>query len=676
MSVEEHIAEGKLLWQPSERFARSSNMAKYMAWLKQTRGLDFPAYEPMRLWSVDKMEDFWASVWDYFAIHSTTPYQRVLDTRAMPGCKWFEGSQVNYAEHILRAEAGAAPDKIAIHYASERAPLAAITWHELGRRVRILATQLRALGIEPGDRIVSYLPNIPETIVAVLATAAVGAIWASSAPEFGVKTVIDRFGQVEPKLLFACDGYSFGGKEYSRVSEVRELVAQLPTLKTVVCVPVLDRQRRDAIVDQGVLWADLLAAAEVPREQFKYAYVPYDHALWVLFSSGTTGLPKAIAQSHVGIILEHYKLTGLHMGLTPESVMFFYSTAGWMMWNVVVSSLLGGGAIVLYDGSPMHPDQDRLWQLSQDAGVTYFGASASFLQLMRKNGVVPREKFKLDIQATLTGGSPVGPELFQWFYDNVNSDCWFSSQSGGTETCSCLVTAVPLQAVYAGEIQARALGIDLHAWDEAGRELVDEVGELVMTGPFPSMPVYFWNDPERRRYREAYFDVFPGVWRHGDFIKINARGGCYIYGRSDSTLKRHGVRIGTAEVYQALEKVPEVVDSLIVCCELPGGEFHMPLFVVLKSGVALDAVLRSRISAHLRDDASPRHVPDAIHQIDAVPYTLTGKKMEVPVRKLLAGQSLDKVASRDAMSNPTAIDYFVQFGRNFSAAAHPAEGAK
>lgn len=656
-------AEGCLLWTPSEAFAQDSQMAQYMRWLRTEQGLDFRNYEALRRWSVGRLEEFWSSLWEYFQIHSETPVRQVLDTRAMPGCKWFEGSRVNYTEHVLRAELTAAADKVAIHYASEQSPLRTMTWHELGRQVRLMATQLRSLGIEPGDRVVSYMPNIPETVVAFLACAAVGAVWSSSAPEFGVTTVIDRFAQIEPKLLFVCDGYRFNGKSFSREHEVAALVERLPTLVHVVCVPVLEPGRANAIVDKGVLWGSLMRGPDVAREVFRYEYVPYDHALWVLFSSGTTGLPKAIAQSHIGIIVEHHKLVRLHMGLTPDSVMFFYSTAGWMMWNVVVSSLLGGGAIVLYDGSPTFPDMSRLWQLSQDAGVTYFGASASFLQLMRKNHVVPKDQFKLKIRATLTGGSPVGPELFEWFYDNVAKDCWFSSQSGGTETCSCLVTAVPMEPVYAGEIQARALGIDLHAWSDSGKEVVDEVGELVMTSPFPSMPIFFWNDREGRRYRESYFEVFPGVWRHGDFIKINHRGGCYIYGRSDSTLNRFGVRIGTAEVYQAVEKVPEVADSLIVCCELPGGGFFMPLFVVTKPGVALDDALRDRINARLRDDASPRHVPDRIYAIDAVPYTLTGKKMEVPVRKLLMGLPLEKAASRDAMVNSAAIEYFVHFAQ-------------
>jgi acetoacetyl-CoA synthetase len=638
-------------------------MAKYMLWLKSERELDFANYEAMRRWSVEHLEDFWSSMWDYFQIHSVTPVGCVLDTRSMPGCKWFEGSRVNYAEHILRAELTALPDQVAIQYASERQSLRTMTWHELGRQVRVLATRMRQLGIRPGDRVASYLPNIPETVVALLATAAIGAVWSSSAPEFGVTTVIDRFAQIEPKLLFICDGYHFNGKDYSRSAEVRDLVARLRSIEKVVCVPVLDPSRGDAIIGDGLLWGDLMNAPDVPRDHFRFEYVAYDHALWILFSSGTTGLPKAIAQSHVGIIVEHQKLVRLHMGLTPESVMFFYSTAGWMMWNVVVSSLLGGGAVVLYDGSPTAPDLNRLWQIAQDAGVTYFGASASFLQLMRKNQIVPKEHFNLKIQATLTGGSPVGPELFEWFYENVTQDCWFSSQSGGTETCSCLVTAVPTEPVYSGEIQARALGIDLHAWSDDGREVVDLVGELVLTGPFPSMPIYFWNDPGGRRYRESYFEVFPGVWRHGDFIKINQRGGCYIYGRSDSTLNRFGVRIGTAEVYQALERVPELADSLVVCCELPGGAFFMPLFVVPKAGITLDEALRDRINARLREEASPRHVPDRIYAIEAVPYTLTGKKMEVPVRKLLMGWSLERAASRDAMVNPSAIDYFVRFAK-------------
>jgi acetoacetyl-CoA synthetase len=644
-------------------------MARFMDWLRQERGLSFSSYEEMRAWSVADIRAFWAAIWDYFGIASTTPYEEVLDTDRMPGGKWFAGARVNYAEHLLRAGEGR-DDETAIFFASERADLARMGWGELSGRVRKLAVRLREMGIVPGDRVVSYMPNTPETIIAFLATASVGAIWSSASPEFGVKTVIDRFAQIEPALLFVCDGYRFNGKDYSRAGEAAELVARLPSLRHVVCASVLGTglgSGAAAPVPGALAWDSLFEGDEVPAEEFRFEPVEAGHPLWILYSSGTTGLPKAIVQSHVGIVLEHYKLVCLHMGLGPDKVMFFYTTTGWMMWNVLVSSLLSGAAIVLYDGSPVWPDNDRLWALAQDAGVTYFGASASYLQMMRQSGMVPKERFDLKIEATLSGGSPVGPELFQWFYDNVSRDCWFSSQSGGTETCSCLVTAVPMQPVYAGEIQARGLGFDLHAWDDDGKPVFDEPGELVITAPFPSMPVSFWNDPDGQRYHEAYFDVYPGVWRHGDLIRINGRGGCYLIGRADSTLNRHGVRIGASEVYQALDGLDGVADSIVVCCELPRGQFFMPLLVALKPGAVLDGALRAKIVDRLRRDASPRHVPDDIYAVSAVPYTLTGKKMEVPLRRLLMGVPLARAASRDAMANPAALDDILDLAAQFQA---------
>lgn len=657
------VNEGDLMWTPSLEFASKSRMADYVTWLHEQRGLVFEDYEPLRAWSAENIEEFWVTIWDYFEIQSRTPYKKVLDTRAMPGGKWFEGATVNYAEHVLRNERTAFDGKPAIYYTNEQTGISTLSWQELGRRVRRVATSLRALGLKSGDRAVAYMPNVPEAIIAFLACASIGVTWASSAPEFGVATVTDRFAQIEPRLLFVCDGYRFNGSEFARENEVQALVERLPTLEHVICCPIIRPDRQDAIVQKGRLWSDLLSGDDVDAADFHFEPMPFDYALWVLFSSGTTGLPKAIAQSHVGIVLEHYKLTALHMGLNQNSVMFFFTTTGWMMWNVLVSSLLTGGAIVLYDGSPAFPDNTRLWRLAEETGVTYFGASASFLQMMRRSGLVPKDQFKLKIDSVMTGGSPVGPELYEWFYENVERNCWFSSQSGGTETCSCLVTAVPLQPVYAGEIQARALGIDLHAWNDAGQDVANEVGELVLLKPFPSMPIYFCNDKDGRRYHESYFDVFPGVWRHGDFIKINDRGGCMIYGRSDSTLNRFGIRIGTAEVYHALEHIPEVADSMVICCELDEGRFFMPLFVVPKIGHTLDDALRAKINATLRETASPRHVPDKIYQIEAVPYTLTGKKMEVPVRKLLMGAQIEKVASRDAMANPTAMEFFIRFAR-------------
>ncbi|NGY04503.1 acetoacetate--CoA ligase [Solimonas terrae] len=657
------VQEGELLWTPRPEFAQRSQLARYQNWLRERRGLDFALddYAGLWRWSVDQPEQFWETIWDYFDVQATVPFSRVLDRRQMPGVKWFEDSRLNYAEHMLRHEA-IAPDAVVFHHRSETRPLAQMRWRDLGAQVRVLATRLRALGVRPGDRVVSYMPNVPETAIAMLATTAIGATWSSAAPEFGVKTVIERFSQIEPKVLFAADGYRFGGKDFARAAEVRRIVDALPSLETVVWLPHLDPQAAPPAWPQLRSWADVMDHAPVSREAFRYEQVAYDHALWVVFSSGTTGLPKAIVHSHVGALLEHLKLLHFHLNLGPESVMFFYSTTGWMMWNLLLAALLTGSAVVLYDGNPAHPSPDFLWQLAADTGTTSFGASPTYVQMMEKAGLVPRERFDLSrLESIVVAGAPSTPETFAWFYRSVKQDLWVTSQSGGTELCSGFVGAAPTLPVHAGEIQTRLLGMDVHAFTDDGREIVDEVGELVVTTPFPSMPIRFWNDDGDKRYRESYFEVFPNVWRHGDFIKINARGGCYIYGRSDSTLNRFGVRIGTAEIYRAVEQVPEVADSLIVCVELPGGNFFMPLFVRLKPGIALDEALGKRINAKLREDCSPRHVPDRIYAVEAIPYTLTGKKMEVPVRKLLLGWPLEKAASRDAMMNPEAIDWYVRF---------------
>ncbi len=659
------IEEGQLLWTPRPEFARASNVACYIEWLRVYKGMNFPDYHTLRQWSVDNLEGFWGSLWEYFEVRSTTPYTSVIDSRTMPGAKWFEGSRVNYAEHLLRHEACADAAKTVLHHSSELRPAACVSWAELGARVRILATRLRTLGVRPGDRVVAYMPNVPETVIAMMATTAIGAIWSSAAPEFGVKTVVERFAQIGPKILFAADGYRFAGKDFSRAAEVQAIASNLPTLEQVVWLPYLDPTApAPANFSGALLWNDVMDGADVPRAEFRYEYVAHDHPLWVVFSSGTTGLPKAIVHSHVGALVEHYKLTAFHLNLKPDSTMFFYTTTGWMMWNLLVSALLAGSAIVLYDGSPTYPGVDLLWKLAADLGVTSFGASPTFVQIMERAGLRPSETYDLSrLESIIVSGAPSTPEIFDWFYRCVKQDLWVTSQSGGTELCSGFVGAAPTLPVYAGEIQTRMLGMDVHAWSDDGHELVDAVGELVVTSPFPSMPIRLWNDEGGCRYHESYFDVFPGVWRQGDFIKINARGGCYIYGRSDSTLNRHGVRIGTAEIYRVVEQLPEIADSLVVCCELPGGRFFMPLFVRLKPGYALDDALRARINARLRDDGSPRHVPDKIYAIEQIPYTLTGKKMEVPVRKILMGWPLEKAASRDAMVNPSAIDTFVRFAQ-------------
>ncbi len=656
------VREGELLWTPRAEFAADSNVVHFMAWLKQSGRADVADYEALRRWSVGEIEAFWAAVWDYFKVDSSAPYRQVIDRRVMPGAKWFEGSRVNYAEHLLRYETRAADDEVAFHHLSETRPLQRMSWREVARQVRILATQLRKLGLKPGDRIVSYMPNVPETAIAMMATAAIGAVWSSAAPEFGVKTVIERFSQIEPALLFAADGYRFGGKDFARTAEVRRIADALPTLKHIVWLPYLDESAATPDLPNVVSWSELMAAPDVPREDFAFERVEHDHPIWIVFSSGTTGLPKAIVHSHVGVLLEHLKLMHFHLGLKPGATMFFYSTTGWMMWNLLLAAMLTGASVVLYDGNPAYPSLDFLWKLAADTGATLFGASPTYVQMMEKAGLKPGEQFDLTrLECVIAAGAPSTPETFAWFYRSVKQDVWVTSQSGGTEICSGFVGASPTLPVYAGEIQTRMLGMDVHAWSDEGSELVDEVGELVVTSPFPSMPIYFWNDAAGKRYHESYFDTFPGVWRHGDFIKINQRGGCYIYGRSDSTLNRYGVRIGTAEIYRAVEQEPEVADSLIVCCELPGGNFFMPLFLRIKPEFELTDAVRARINKRLREDCSPRHVPDRVYAVEAIPYTLTGKKMEVPVRKLLMGWPLEKAASRDAMQNPESIDYFTRF---------------
>jgi acetoacetyl-CoA synthetase len=656
--------EGELLWTPRPEFAASSNLARYQSWLLEARGLDFADYHQLHRWSVADPEAFWRSLWDYFKVRHEGEFSHALDRREMLGVRWFDGARVNYVEHLLRYADKAGPQQVALRHCSETRPLEATRWHDLRSQVMRVASRLRALGVQPGDRVVSYMPNVPETAVAMMATAAIGAIWSSAAIEFGARTVIDRFAQIAPKVLFAADGYRFGGKEFGRDTEVRRIVDELPTLEHLIVLPYL--QPNTGLVDHplAMTWTALAYVDDAPSDDFYFERVPCDHPLWIVFSSGTTGLPKPIVHSHVGALLEHLKMMHFHLNLKPGSVMFFYTTTGWMMWNLLLAALLTGATAVLYDGNPAYPTPDFLWKLAADTGTTSFGASPTYVQIMEKAGLAPGECFDLSrLESVLVSGAPSTPETFEWFYRRVKRDLWVTSQSGGTEICSGFVGAAPTLPVYAGEIQARMLGMDVHVWNDGAEEVIDEVGELVVTLPFPSMPIRFWNDPGDMRYRESYFEHFPGVWRHGDFMKLNARGGCYIYGRSDSTLNRNGVRIGSAEIYRVVEQIPEVADSLVVCCELPGGQFFMPMFLRLQPGVPLDDALRARIVKKLREECSPRHVPDRMYPVDAIPYTLTGKKMEVPVRKILMGWPPERAASRDAMMNPTAIDYFIRFAQ-------------
>jgi acetoacetyl-CoA synthetase len=594
-------------------------MARFM------RARGFSDYHELWRWSVEDLDRFWGALWDWFEIGA--PYERVLGRREMPGAEWFPGASLNYAERLFEA---AQPGEPAIIHASESQPLAEMTWEELADQVARCATGLRRLGVGRGDRVAAYMPNVPETVVAFLACGSIGAVWSSCAPEFGTPTVVDRFKQIEPKVLIATDGYRYGGKDFDRRDRVAEIVAAIPSIEHVVPVP------------SG--WDELLSEpAELAFEQ-----VPFDHPLWVLYSSGTTGLPKAIVQGQGGILLEHLKKARLHTDLGPGDRFFWFTTTGWMMWNFLVGGLLAGATIVLYDGQP---DPERLWAFGAEADVTTFGTSAGFIGASMKSGVAPAPWPSL--RSIGSTGSPLPVEGFDWIYRQF-PDVWLFSTSGGTDLCTAFVGACPLLPVYAGELQAPSLGAAVEAWSEDGRPLVNEVGELVITQPMPSMPIYFWNDEDGSRYRESYFSTFPGVWRHGDWIKITDRGTAVIYGRSDSTINRGGVRMGTSEIYSAVEGVDAVLDSLVVDVD-----DEMILFVVVRDALTDEVI--GEIRRGVREHCSPRHVPDRIVEIPEVPRTLSNKKLEVPVKKILLGAAPESAASRDSLANPAALDWIAEF---------------
>jgi len=594
-----------------------------MARLVRARG--FSDYHELWRWSVDDLEGFWGALWDWFEIDS--PYERVLASREMPGAEWFPGASLNYAEHLFRV---ARPGEVAIVHASESQPLAELTWDELADQVARCAAGLRRLGVGRGDRVAAYLPNVPEAVVAFLACASIGAVWSSCAPEFGTPTVVDRFKQIEPKVLIATEGYRYGGKDFDRRDRVAEIVAAIPSVEHTVMVP------------SG--WDELLSESA----ELTFDRLPFDHPLWVLYSSGTTGLPKAIVQGQGGILLEHLKKARLHSDLSPGDRFFWFTTTGWMMWNFLVGGLLAGASIVLYDGQP---DPARLWDFAAEARVTTFGTSAGFIGASMKAGVRPEPWDGL--RAIGSTGSPLPVEGFEWVYERF-PEVWLFSTSGGTDLCTAFVGGCPLLPVYSGELQARCLGAAVESWSEDGRPLVNEVGELVITEPMPSMPLYFWNDPDGARYRASYFEMFPGVWRHGDWIKITDRGTAVIYGRSDSTINRGGVRMGTSEIYSAVEGVADVLDSLVVDVE-----DEMILFVVVRDALTDEVV--AEIRRRVREYCSPRHVPDRVVQIPEVPRTLSNKKLEVPVKKILLGAAPESAASRDSLANPDALDWIADF---------------
>ncbi|MFO1269067.1 MAG: acetoacetate--CoA ligase [Rubrivivax sp.] len=662
------------------------NTAVLRDWLLRERGVLLADYEALRRWSIADIAAFWQALWDYFDLRSATPIRAVLGERAMPGARWFEGAQLNYAQQALRhAAASDAAQVPAVAFRNERLMAEGRTlevgWGELADQVAAVAASLRALGVGRGDRVAAYLPNIPEAMVAFFAVASLGAIWSLTAPDMGVGTVRDRFRQIEPKVLIACDGTVYGGKVADRRGTVAELLTELPSVQTLVMVPYLERAGATvAGFDGGGLnvpvkaWTELLATAErVAPEP-----VPFEHPLWIVYSSGTTGLPKPIVHGHGGVVLEMMKFSTFHLNLQSGVVdgaatgerHLWYSSTGWVMWNLAVSVLLGGTTACIYEGHPGHPAPDTLWRFAESVRATFFGAGTAYYTGCLKAGVSPRNSIDVSrIRSLGATGSPLPPEVYAWGTREVRPDIWWAVVSGGTDIAGGFVAGTPELPTVPGEMQARCLGADVQAWDEAGRPLENQVGELVCTQPLPSMPLYFWGDADGRRYRESYFDMYPGVWRHGDWLRITPTGGAVIYGRSDATLNRHGHRLGTAELYRVVEALPEVLDSLVVDIEHLGRASFMALFVVLREGSSLDERLRGAIVRGIREQLSPRFVPDDIVQVAEVPRTLTGKKQELPVKKLLLGRALHEVVNKDACANPHAFDWYEGYARRRAAAA-------
>ena len=651
-----------MLWQPSAEHLASTNLAEYVDWLGRERGLQFDVanYQELQSWSSSEIEQFWSSIWDYFAVQADGDPSVVLVDRQMPGTEWFPNTSLNFAEQIFR---GKDRDRLAIVAQSELRPLREITWGELSDQTAAIAAGMKRLGVGPGDRVAAYLPNSSEAIAGFLAAASIGAIWSSCSPDFGADSVVDRFSQIEPKLLLTVDGYSYNGRRFDRMGEVASIEDALPTVEQTIVLSYLEESPNISGLRSALGWDDAFEPATGP---LSFRRMPFSHPLWILYSSGTTGMPKPIVHGHGGILLEHLKKMWLHLDAREGDRVFWFTTTGWMMWNFLAGVLLTDAAGVLYDGSPAWPEPDTLWQLAEEAEVTCFGAGAAYLVSCMREGVVPRtaERPLAKLRSIGSTGSPLPPEAFRWVSEQFGDDLWLFSTSGGTDVCTAFVGGCPVLPVYEGELQSASLGVSLKAFDEAGESLIGEVGELVITEPLPSMPVRFWGDDDGSRLRESYFEIYPGLWRHGDWIEITQRGTAIIYGRSDSTINRGGVRIGTSEIYRSVLREPGIADALVV--DLPtdqsGAESSILLFVVLGDGVELDDAIVDRIRGDLRKTCSPRHVPDQVIAVPAVPRTISGKLLEVPVKRILLGADPEKVASRGSLANPESLDWFIAFG--------------
>jgi acetoacetyl-CoA synthetase len=641
----------EVLWRPDENFINNSNLKDYENWLARNYNIYFDSYSSIWEWSVNNVEAFWESIWNYFKIIDHGAYDKVLSGSKMPEYEWFKGSRINYAEHIFRQKSDT---RHALLFYNEEAEVIRISWEELENKVAAVRKFLIEKGIAKGDCVVGFLPNIPETLYIFLAVNSLGAIWSCCSPDFGVNTITERFSQIHPKVLFAVDGYQYNGKPYNKLSIVEEIGTQISSIEETIIIPYLDKSN-----NYDGSWQNIISDLDLPELAFEA--VPFDHPIWVLYSSGTTGKPKAITHSHGGVLLEHLKYMAFHNDVHEGENFFWFSTTGWMMWNFLQASLLMGASPVLFDGSPSRPDLNLLWELTEKMPIHHFGTSAPYLIACMKQGLTPGKDYDLSqLRSIGSTGAPLPPEAFMWVYQNISPQVWLCSMSGGTDVCTAFVGGCPYEPVYTGAIQCRALGSSLKAYDDSGNEVIDQLGEMIIDQPMPSMPVFFWNDEGKKRYLASYFDTYPGIWRHGDWIHIKENGSLIIHGRSDATLNRKGIRIGTAEIYNVLDGIEEVKDAMILNLEQGDGEDIMPLFVMLEKSNSLNEELKSKINKELKSHCSPRHVPDIIIEVPDIPYTLSGKKMEVPVKKILMGMTTKENMNKEAIRNPKAMDFFLE----------------
>ena len=640
----------KIMWQPTADQVRLTEMDKFRRLVNEKFNLQLNSYEDLHHWSVSSIKEFWAEMWNFGEIICSEQQTEVVDNLTMmPGAKWFSGTRLNFAENLLRFR----NDRTAFVFQGEDQPIRSLTYSKLHTAVAQTAHALRDAGVVVGDRVAGFMPNMPEAVIAMLATASIGAIWSSSSPDFGIKGVLDRFSQIKPKILFSANGYFYNGKSFNSLKKLEGILHKLPSVEKVVVVPYTEERADISAIHNGIHYDDFLGDGDVPELVFEQ--LPFDHPLYIMYSSGTTGLPKSIVHGAGGTLIQHLKELRLHTDLRQNDTIFYFTTCGWMMWNWLVSSLAVGATIVLYDGSPFHPNQNAMWQMAQDLGITVFGTGAKFIDSCRVAGLTPGKDFDLSpLRAILSTGSPLVEENFDYVYSYIKKDVLLASISGGTDIISCFALGNPTQPVYRGELQCRGLGMDVHSYDDSGERVIGEQGELVCTSPFPSMPIYFWNDPHGEKYRNAYFSVSPGVWTHGDYITVNDHGGMKIFGRSDATLNPGGVRIGTAEIYRVVEAMPEVADSLVVGQKWEDDE-RVILFVKLNEGSKLTKEFIERIRKSIRSECSPRHVPSVVLPTKDVPYTINGKKVEIAVKKIIRG---NEVLNRDALANPESLDLY------------------